>query len=200
MIIVIWSQQPATLRRKTPRSPMSACAYPVFATRFSQHWMLSALRKRACARPNPRPTLELRRTHSPLEHTSRCTRHSPLEHKSRCTRHSPFEHTSRCPRHSPLGHTSRCTRHSLLGHTIRCTRHSPLGHTSRCTRHSSLGHTSRCTSHSPLGHTSRCTRHSPLGQASRCTRCSLQKTSLSKQETSSWLPTKVELDPRFSTA
>ena len=42
----------------------------------------------------------------------------------------------------------------------------------------------------PLGHTSRCTTHSPLGHASRRTRCSLQKTSLSKQGTSSRLPTK----------
>ena len=108
---------------------------------------VSALGKRACARSNSRSTLELRETHS------------------------------------PLGHISRCTRHSPLGHTSRCTRHSPLGHTSRCTRHSPLGHTSRCTRHSPLGHTSRCTRHSP------------QKTSLSPQGTSSWLPTTVRRSP-----
>ena len=70
-------------------STVTAYAYPVYATRFSQHWMLSALEKRACARSNSRSTLELRETHSPLGHTSRCTRHSPLGHTSRCTRHSP---------------------------------------------------------------------------------------------------------------
>ena len=74
---MIWSQQPVTLQRKTPLSPMTAYAYPVYATRFSQHWMLSALEKRACARSNSRSTLELRGTHSLLGHTSRCTRHSP---------------------------------------------------------------------------------------------------------------------------
>ena len=59
------------------RSPLTAYAYPVYATIFSQHWMLSALEKRACARSNSRSILELRGTHSPLGHTSRCTRHSP---------------------------------------------------------------------------------------------------------------------------
>ena len=44
---MIWSQQPVTLQRKTPLSPMTAYAYPVYATRFSQHWMLlSALGKK----------------------------------------------------------------------------------------------------------------------------------------------------------
>jgi len=90
---MIWSQQPVTLQRKTPLlSPITAYAYPVYATRFSQHWMLSALEKRACARSNSRSILELRETHSPLGHTSRCTRHSPLGHTSRCTRHSPKRH------------------------------------------------------------------------------------------------------------
>ena len=74
---MIWSQQPVTLQRKTLLSPMTAYAYPVYATRFSQHWMLSALEKRACARSNSRSTLELRGTHSPLGPTSRCTRHFP---------------------------------------------------------------------------------------------------------------------------
>ena len=74
---MIWSQQPVTLQRKTPLSPMTAYAYPVYTTRFSQHWMLSVLEKRACARSNSRSILELRETHSPLGHTSRCTRHSP---------------------------------------------------------------------------------------------------------------------------
>ncbi len=74
---MIWSQQPVTLQRKTPLSPMTAYAYPVYATRFSQHWMLSVLGKRAYARSNSRSILELRGTHSPLGHTSRCTRHSP---------------------------------------------------------------------------------------------------------------------------
>ena len=74
---MIWSQQPVTLQRKTPLSPMTAYAYPVYATRFSQHWMLSALEKRACARSNSRSILELRGTHSPLGRASRCTRHSP---------------------------------------------------------------------------------------------------------------------------
>ena len=73
----IWSQQPVTLQRKTPLNLMTAYAYPVYATRFSQHWMLSALEKRACARSNSRSILELRGTHCPLGHTSRCTRHSP---------------------------------------------------------------------------------------------------------------------------
>ena len=86
---MIWSQQPVTLQRKPPLSPMTAYAYPVYAPRFLQHWMLSALGKRACARSNSRSILELRGTHSPLGHTSRCTRHSPLGHTSRCTRHSP---------------------------------------------------------------------------------------------------------------
>ena len=89
---MIWSQQPVTLQRKTPLSPMTAYAYPVYATRFSQHWMLSALEKRACEISNSRTILELRGTHSPLGHTSRCTRHSPLGHTSRCTRHSPKRH------------------------------------------------------------------------------------------------------------
>ena len=74
---MIWSQQPVTLQRKTPLSPMTAYAYPVYATRFSQHWMLSALEKRACARSNSRSIQELRGTHSPLGRASRCTRHSP---------------------------------------------------------------------------------------------------------------------------
>ena len=74
---------------KTPLSPMTAYAYPAYAARFSQHWMLLALGKRAYARSNSRWTLELRGTHSPLGHTSRCTRHSPSGHTSRCTRHSP---------------------------------------------------------------------------------------------------------------
>ena len=43
---VIWSQQPVTLQRKTPLNPMTAYAYPVYATRFSQHWMLSVLEKK----------------------------------------------------------------------------------------------------------------------------------------------------------
>ena len=98
---MIWSQQPVTLQRKTPLSPITAYAYPVYATRFSQHWVLSALGKRACARSNSRPTLELRGTHFPLGHTIRCTTHSPLGNTSRCTRHSPLGHTSRCRRHSP---------------------------------------------------------------------------------------------------
>ena len=98
---MIWSQQPVTLQRKTPLSPMTAYAYPVYAARFSQHWMLSTLEKRACARSNSRSILELRGTHSPLGHTSRCTRHSPLGHTNRCTRHSPLGHTSRCTRHFP---------------------------------------------------------------------------------------------------
>ena len=34
---MIWSQQPVTLQRKTPLNPMTAYAYPVYATRFSQH-------------------------------------------------------------------------------------------------------------------------------------------------------------------
>jgi len=34
---MIWGQQPVTLQRKTPLSPMTAYAYPVYATRFSQH-------------------------------------------------------------------------------------------------------------------------------------------------------------------
>ena len=74
---MIWSQQPVTLQRKTPLSPMTAYAYPVYATRFSQHWMLSVLGKRAYARSNSRSILELRGTHSPLGHTSRCTSDSP---------------------------------------------------------------------------------------------------------------------------
>ena len=74
---MIWSQQPVTIQRKTPLSPVTAYAYPVYAARFSQHWMLSAPGKRACARSNSRSILELRETHSPLGHTSRCTRHSP---------------------------------------------------------------------------------------------------------------------------
>ena len=49
-----WSQQLVTLQRKTPLSPMThtplspmtAYAYPVYAKRFSQHWMLSALEKK----------------------------------------------------------------------------------------------------------------------------------------------------------
>jgi len=73
----ICSQQPVTLQMKTPLSPMTAYAYPVYAARFSQHWMLSALEKRACARSNSRSILELRGTHSPLGRASRCTRHSP---------------------------------------------------------------------------------------------------------------------------
>ena len=77
---MIWTQQPVTLQRKTPLSPMTAYAYPVYATRFSQHWMLCALEKRACARSNSRSILALRETHSPLGHTSRCTRHSPKRH------------------------------------------------------------------------------------------------------------------------
>ena len=32
---MIWGQQPVTLQRKTPLSPMTAYAYPVYATRFS---------------------------------------------------------------------------------------------------------------------------------------------------------------------
>ena len=52
---VIWSQQPARLQMKTPLSPITAYAYPVHATRFSQHWMLSALGKRACARSKHTP-------------------------------------------------------------------------------------------------------------------------------------------------
>ena len=122
---MIWSQQPVTLQRKTPLSPMTAYAYPVYATRFSQHWMFLAIGKRAYARSNSRWTLELRGSHFPLGHTSRCTRHFPLRHTSRCTRHFPLGHTSRCTRHFPLGHTSRCTRHAPLGHTSRCTRHAP---------------------------------------------------------------------------
>ena len=43
---MIWSQQPVTLQRKTPLNPMTAYAYPVYATRFSQHWMLSVLEKK----------------------------------------------------------------------------------------------------------------------------------------------------------
>ena len=74
---MIWSQQPVTLQRKTPLNPMTAYAYPVYATRFSQHWMLSVLGKRAYTRSDSRSILELRGTHSPLGHTSRCTRHSP---------------------------------------------------------------------------------------------------------------------------
>ena len=74
---MIWSQQPVTLQRKTPLNPMTAYANPVYATRFSQHWMLSALGKRAYARSNSRSILELRGTHFPLTHTSRCTRHCP---------------------------------------------------------------------------------------------------------------------------
>ena len=35
-----------TLQRKTPLSPVTAYAYPVYATRFSQHWVLSALEKK----------------------------------------------------------------------------------------------------------------------------------------------------------
>ena len=49
---MIWGQQPVTLQRKTPLSPMTAYAYPVYAARFSQHWMLSVLEKRAYARSN----------------------------------------------------------------------------------------------------------------------------------------------------
>ena len=74
---MIWSQQPVTLQRKTPLNPMTAYAYPVYATRFSQHWILSVLGKRAYARSNSRSILELWGTHSPLGHTSRCTRHCP---------------------------------------------------------------------------------------------------------------------------
>ena len=74
---MIWSQQPVTLQRKTPLSPMTAYAYPVYATRFSQHWMLLAIEKRAYARSNSRWTLELRGSHAPLGHISRCTRHAP---------------------------------------------------------------------------------------------------------------------------
>ena len=85
----IWSQQSVTLQRKIPLSPMTAYAYPVYATRSSQQWMLSVLGKRAYARSNSRSILELRGTHSPLGHTSRCTRHTLLGHTSRCTRHSP---------------------------------------------------------------------------------------------------------------
>ena len=73
---MIWSQQPVTLQRKTPLNPMTAYAYPVYATKFSQHWMSSVLGKRAYARSNSRSILELRGTHSPLGHTNRCTRHS----------------------------------------------------------------------------------------------------------------------------
>ena len=58
-------KQPVTLQKKTPLSPMTAYAYPVYATRFLQHWILSALGKRACARSNSRSILELRGTHSP---------------------------------------------------------------------------------------------------------------------------------------
>ena len=97
---VIWSQQPVTLQRKTPLSPMTAYAYPVYATRFSQHWMLSALEKRACARSNSRSILELRGTHSSLGHTSRCIRHSPQK-----TSLSPQETSSWLPtmvRRSPV--------------------------------------------------------------------------------------------------
>ena len=79
---MIWSQQPVTLQRKTPLSPMTAYAYPVYATRFSQHWMLLAIEKRAYARSNSRWTLELRGSHAPLGHISRCTRHAP---RTRCT-------------------------------------------------------------------------------------------------------------------
>ena len=43
---MIWSQQPVTFQRKTPLSPMTAYAYPVYTTMFSQHWMLSALEKK----------------------------------------------------------------------------------------------------------------------------------------------------------
>ena len=60
-----WRQQPVTLQKKTPLSPMTAYAYPVYATTFLQHWILSALGKRACARSNSRSILELRGTHSP---------------------------------------------------------------------------------------------------------------------------------------
>ena len=43
---MIWSQQPVTLQWKTPLSPVTAYAYPAYASRFSQHWMLSALEKK----------------------------------------------------------------------------------------------------------------------------------------------------------
>ena len=62
---MIWSQQPVTIQRKTPLSPVTAYAYSVYATRFSQHWMLSVLGKRAYTRSNSRSILELRETHSP---------------------------------------------------------------------------------------------------------------------------------------
>ena len=59
---MIWNQQPVTLQRKTPLSPMTAYAYPVYATRFSQHWMLSVLGKRAYARSNKVDTGAARNT------------------------------------------------------------------------------------------------------------------------------------------
>ena len=85
---MIWSQQPVTLQKKTPLSPMTAYTYPVYATRFSQHWMLSALEK-GHAQDQTQGRYWSCGKHTPLGHTSRCTRHSPLGHASRCTRHSP---------------------------------------------------------------------------------------------------------------
>ena len=49
---MIWSQQPVTLQRKTPLNPMTVYTYPVFATRFSQHWMPSALGNGSCIQPS----------------------------------------------------------------------------------------------------------------------------------------------------
>ena len=77
---MIWSQQPVILQRKTPLSPMTAYAYPVYATRFSQHWMLSVLGKRAYTRSNSRSILELRGTHSPLGHTADVQDTPPKRH------------------------------------------------------------------------------------------------------------------------
>ena len=77
---MIWSQQPVTLQRKTPLNPMTAYAYPVYATRFSQHWMLSVLGKRAYTRSNSRSILELRGTHSPLGHTADVQDTPPKRH------------------------------------------------------------------------------------------------------------------------
>ena len=49
---MIWIQQPVTLQRKTPLNPMTVYTYPVFATRFSQHWMPSALGNGSCIQPS----------------------------------------------------------------------------------------------------------------------------------------------------
>ncbi len=86
---MIWSQQPVTLQRKTPLSPMTAYAYPVYATRFSQHWMLSALEKKGMRKIKLKVDTGAAGNTLPLRTCKQMYKTLPLGHTSRCTRHSP---------------------------------------------------------------------------------------------------------------